>query len=276
MVRPGRGPLPPDPGDPAQWIRAGPPCSGGAPAGPCPIPFWIPPPGGRDGAGHNLGALPQVWPDAVCAAPHVFRTPAPPRGRACYGGYIGTVWCGLFHPGIPAWTHTGVMSGVAAGTYGGGQRAGMGCRPSGPGGDGRSRRVVCHHTVWRRAAGACRCIAGACQGIARALPEHARALPGHCRSMPGHCQGIAGACQGIARALPGHPRDMRKVPAPYRKARGAIHDATGAVDRRPFVVCVPYVAGVRMRRTGLLLRRSGPDRAPALRYVGEWYHWERV
>ena len=106
---------------------------------------------------------------------------------------------------------------------------------AGPGGDGRSRRVVWYHVVVRRRA--------------------AGALLVHCR---------------------GIPRDMRKVPAPYGMARGAIHDATGSVGRRPFVVCVPYVAGVRMRRAGLLLPLSGPDRAPALRYVGEWYHWERV
>ena len=127
---------------------------------------------------------------------------------------------------MPAWTHTGVMSGAAADTHGGGRCAGVCCRPSGPGGDGRSRP----------------------------------------RRVPPYC--VAARGQGIARACRGIPRDMRKVPAPCRKARGAIHDATGSVDRRLSVVCVPYVAGVRMRRTGLLLRRSGPDRAPTLRYVG--------
>ena len=119
------------------------------------------------------------------------------------------------------------------------------------------------HT-WRRPVRRCGLSA---LGAGRRRPEPPRRLVPYC--------GVAARGQGIARACRGVPRDMRKVPAPYGMARGAIHSTTGPADRRPFVVCVPCVAGVRMRRTGLPRegrtgRATGPAAPSRPAWVAAW------
>lgn len=65
--------------------------------------------------------------------------------------------------------------------------------------------------------------------------------------------------------------------APCRRIRGIPHSGSGPAPHMwrgapPPGRAIPYPSASRRP----ILPRSGSGRAPALRYVGEWYRWERV